>query len=144
MAKAYVATLQGDYSDIVLGRVVAFGDTGWNFKEVEMTWAEDLVAGLVVKADGTPLATKADFADAYGVLVDRKVLPGVEQFSNGALVVGDKLNMVLAVRGLTLNFHKLVTADGVAIDDAVAAQLEKNGNQVTKHIVGTEFLPSIL
>lgn len=144
MAKAYVAKLEGDYSDIVLGRVIAFGDTGWNFKEVEMDWAETLVAGLVVKADGTPLATAADAADAYGVLIDRKVLPGVEQFNNGALVVGEKVPMVLGVRGLTLNALKLVTADGVVIDDAVAAQLEKNGNQVTKYIVGTKFLPEIL
>lgn len=143
MAKAYVATLEGDYSDIVLGRVVAFGDTGWNFLEVNMTWAEDLVAGLLVKKDGTPAAV-ADAADVYGVLVDRKVLPGVEQFSNGALVVGDSIPMVLAVRGLTLNALKLVYSDGTVIDQAGIDALEANGNQVTKHVVGTEFIGSVL
>ena len=137
MAKAHVSTLEGQYSDIVLGKVDST-DHGYNFKEVEMTWATTLVAGLVVKADGTPLATAADAADAYGVLVDRKVLPGYDKEKNG-LVAGDKVPMVLAVRGLTLNFHKLVTADGVAITDAVAAQLEKNANSVTKRYAALKF-----
>ena len=145
MAKAYVATLEGDYSDIVLGRVVAFGDTGWNFKEVEMDWADDdtLFAGLLVKEDGTPCAV-ADAAKAYGVLVDRKVLPGVKQFS-GTITSGTKVPMVLAVRGLTLNQLKLKFADGTtAINAAAIDALEAKGNQVTKHIVGTEFIGSVL
>lgn len=145
MAKAYVATLEGDYSDIVLGRVVAFGDTGWNFKEVEVTWAEDtFFAGLLMKADGTAAAV-ADAASVYGVLVDRKVLPGVEQFKNGALVAGEKVPMVLAVRGLTLNQTKLFFADKTtAINAAAIAKLEANANQVTAHVVGTEFIGSVL
>lgn len=145
MAKAYVATLEGDYSDIVLGRVVAFGDTGWNFKEVEVTWAEDtFFAGLLMKADGTAAAV-ADAANVYGVLVDRKVLPGVEQFKNGALVAGEKVPMVLAVRGLTLNQTKLFFADKTTVINAAAiAKLEANANQVTAHVVGTEFIGSVL
>lgn len=137
MAKATVSTLQGKYSDVVLGKAVST-DHGYNYKEVEMTWAEKgLVLGLVVKADGTPLATKADAADAYGVLIDRKVLPGAEE--PFGMEVGTKYPMVLGVRGLTLNFHKLVTLDGVVIDDAVAAALEAKGNLVTKHYFEPKF-----
>lgn len=144
MAKAYVATLQGDYSDIVLGRVVAFGDTGWNFKEVNMTFAKTLVAGLLVKKDGTPVASATDAADIYGVLVDRKVLPGVTVWTGASPQAGEVVPMVLAVQGLTLNAFKLVYADGEVIDEAGIDVLEAKGNQVTKHIVGTEFIGSVL
>lgn len=144
MAKAYVATLQGDYSDIVLGRVIAFGDTGWNFEEVTMTFATTLKAGLLVKADGTPVAAPADAADIFGVLVDRKVLPGVTDWKGATPEAGEDLPMVLAVRGLTLNALKLVYADGTAIDAAGIKVLAAAGNQVTKHIVGTEFIGSVL
>ncbi len=143
MAKAYVATLEGDYSDIVLGRVVAFGDTGWNFKEVTMTFAKTLVAGLLVKEDGTPVAA-ADAADIYGVLVDRKVLPGVTDWNGMTPNDGEALPMVLAVRGLTLNALRLVYADGAKIDAAGIKVLEAQGNQVTDKIVGTEFIGSVL
>lgn len=144
MAKAYVATLEGDYSDIVLGRVVAFGDTGWNFKEVTMTFAKTLVAGLLVKEDGTPVAAAADAADIYGVLVDRKVLPGVTDWNGMTPNDGESLPMVLAVRGLTLNALRLVYADGAKIDAAGIKVLEAQGNQVTDKIVGTEFIGSVL
>lgn len=144
MAKAYVATLEGDYSDIVLGRVVAFGDTGWNFKEVTMTFAKTLKAGLLVKADGTPVASAADAADIYGVLVDRKVLPGVTDWNGMTPNDGEALPMVLAVRGLTLNALKLFYADDAAIDAAGIKVLEAQGNQVTDKIVGTEFIGSVL
>lgn len=149
MAKAFVATLEGDYSDIVLGRVVGFGDTGWNFKEVLMefieTGAEEdsetkLFAGLLVGKDGTPAAAGAD---VYGVLVDRKVLPGVAQF-RGVFAPAEKVPMVLAVRGLTLNQYKLKYADGSDIDAAGIDALEAQGNQVTTHVVGTEFIGSVL
>lgn len=144
MAKAYVATLEGNYSDIVLGRVIAFGDTGWNFKEVHMTFADTLVAGLLVKKDGTPVAAPADAADIYGVLVDRKVLPGVTDWKGATPVAGESLPMVLAVRGLTLNALKLVYADGTKIDAAGIDALEAQGNQVTDKIVGTQFIGSVL
>jgi len=144
MAKAYVATLEGNYSDIVLGRVVAFGDTGWNFKEVTMSFATSLVAGLLVKEDGTPVAAPADAADIYGVLVDRKVLPGVTNWTGATPQPGESMPMVLAVRGLTLNAFQLVYADGTAIDQAGIDVLEAKGNQVTKHIVGTKFIGSVL
>lgn len=144
MAKAYVATLEGDYSDIVLGRVVAFGDTGWNFEEVTMTFAPTLVAGLLVKKDGTPVASAAEAADIYGVLVDRKVLPGLTAWEGMSPLADEEVPMVLAVRGLTLNALKLVYADGAAIDAAGIDVLSKAGNQVTKRIVGTQFLGSVL
>jgi hypothetical protein len=144
MAKAYVATLEGNYSDIVLGRVIAFGDTGWNFKEVHMTFAKTLVAGLLVKKDGTPVASAADAADIYGVLVDRKVLPGVTDWKGATPEDGESLPMVLAVRGLTLNALKLVYADGAKIDAAGIDVLEAAGNQVTDKIVGTQFIGSVL
>ncbi|AFH21170.1 head decoration [Cronobacter phage CR3] len=149
MAKAHVATLEGNYSDIVLGRVVAFGDTGWNFKEVDMTFiASDadadsktaLFAGMLVGEDGTP-ATAA--ADVFGVLVDRKVLPGVDHYI-GVFEPGEKVPMVLAVRGLTLNQLKLKYADGSDIDAAGIKALEAQGNQVTDKIVGTQFIGSVL
>lgn len=152
MAKAHVATLEGNYSDIVLGRVVAFGDTGWNFQEVDMTYiasgaAADskttLFAGLLVKEDGTPVAAPADAADIYGVLVDRKVLPGYEYFT-GVFEPGEAVPMVLAVRGLTLNALKVKYADGTAIDAAGIKVLEAQGNQVTDKIVGTQFIGSVL
>lgn len=152
MAKAHVASLEGDYSDIVLGRVVAFGDTGWNFKEVPMTFIaadadEDsettLFAGLLVDKDGEPVAAAANAADIYGVLVDRKVLPGVAQF-RGVFAPGEEVPMVLAVRGLTLNAFKVKYADGTAIDAAGIDVLEAKGNLLTKHIVGTEFIGSVL
>lgn len=152
MAKAHVATLEGDYSDIVLGRVVAFGDTGWNFKEVPMAFlatdadedsATALFAGLLVDKDGEPVAAATAAADIYGVLVDRKVLPGVTQFT-GVFAPGEKVPMVLAVRGLTLNAFKVKYADGSAIDQAGIDVLEAKGNLLTKHIVGTEFIGSVL
>jgi hypothetical protein len=141
MAKAHVVTLEGNYSDIVLGRVVAFGDTGWNFEEVEMAYTADLVAGLLVAADGTPAAAAAD---VYGVLVDRKVLPGVTKHDGATPMAGETLPMTIAVRGLTLNASKLVYADGSAIDDAGKLALSKAGNQVTDRVVATEFLGAIL
>lgn len=143
MAKAHVVTLEGNYSDIVLGRVVAFGDTGWNFEEVEMDYTTDLVAGLLVKADGTPAAV-ADAADVYGVLVDRKVLPGVTKHDGATPMAGEKLPMTIAVRGLTLNALKLVYSDGTAIDAAGKLALSKAGNQVTDRVVATEFLGAVL
>ena len=144
MAKAYSATLEGDYSDVVLGRVSAFGDTGWNFKEVNMTFTPALVAGLLVKKDGTPVASPEESAEIYGVLVDRKVLPGVTSFDGVTPYEGETLPMVLAVRGLTLNALKLVYADKTAIDDAGIEVLESKGNLVTKHIVGTQFVGSVI
>jgi hypothetical protein len=66
-----------------------------------------------------------------------KTLPGAE----GAfgVEIGDKTPMVLGVRGLTLNFHKLTFIDGTAITDAVAAALEAKANLVTKHVFAQKF-----
>lgn len=143
MAKAYVATLEGNYSDIVLGRVVAFGDTGWNFKEVNMVFADTLFAGLLVKKDGTPVASAAEAGDTYGVLVDRKVLPGVTVWTDMTPVAGETLPMVLAVRGLTLNQLKLKFADEAAINAVAIEALEAQGNLVTDKIVGTGFIGEV-
>lgn len=142
MAQAYVNTLQGKYSDIVLGRVVAFGDTGWNFKELDLAFDATVhKAGLVVTSDGTPVASAAEADSAYGVLVDRKTLPGVDVTRNGALVpAGQTVPLVIIVRGATLNKLALFTGDGLAITDAVAVKLEDRGFQVTDYIVGTVFL----
>lgn len=145
MAKPYVATLTGGvYSDIVLGRVIPGGDAGWNFEEVNIPFSDDLVAGTVYKRDGTALATGDAATEAFGVLVDRKTLPGVFQFA-GTLDEDTPAPFVLAVRGVTLNFYKLKFADGTQITDAVANALSANGaNQVTKHVVGTQFIGSVL
>lgn len=126
-----IRSLEGKYSDIVLGKVDS-SDQGFSFKELQIAYAETLRAGMVVKADGTPLATGDAATLAYGVLLDRDLLPGVD-LSRVQLIVGDTYAFNVGVRGLTFNFYALCFADGTAITDAVAAQLEVKGNNVTKY-----------
>lgn len=127
MAKTFVPTR---YSDIVLGKVDS-SDQGYSFLEMEVTFTEDMVAGMIVDEAGVPVAT-ADAATAFGVLLDRDLLPNVVNSKD--LVVGEKYNFVVGVRGLTLNKFKLVFADGeTAINDAAIAALDARGLKITDH-----------
>lgn len=117
------------YSDIVLGKVDA-SDVGFNFKEIEITLTADHVAGAVVTKTGT-LANK-DGSDAFGVLVDRALLPDSAGRVNLAepLKVGQKYKLVVAVRGVTFAKKHLKVAGGEAAPVAVLEALEAKGNKV--------------
>lgn len=117
------------YSDIVLGKVDA-SDAGFNFKEIEIILTADHVAGAVVTATGA--LAKADGTDAFGVLVDRALLPDDSGRVNLAepLTVGQKYKLVVAVRGVTFAKEHLVIAGGVAAPAAVLEALEARGNKV--------------
>jgi hypothetical protein len=118
------------YSDIVLGKVDA-SDAGFNFKEIEITTlTTDHVAGAVVTATGA-LANE-DGSDAFGVLVDRALLPDDCGRVNLAepLPVGKKYKLVVAVRGVTFAKKHLVIAGGKAAPEAVLKALEACGNKV--------------
>ena len=117
------------YSDIVLGKVDA-SDAGFNFKEIEIQLTADHVAGAVVTKTGT-LANK-DGSDAFGVLVDRALLPDSAGKVNLAepLEVGKKYKLVVAVRGVTFAKKHLKVANGEAAPEAVLAALEAKGNKV--------------
>lgn len=128
------------YSDIVLGKVDA-SDAGFNFKEIEIILTADHVAGAVVTATGT--LAKADGTDAFGVLVDRALLPDdsgrvnlAEPLTIGRvnpaepLTIGQKYKLVVAVRGVTFAKKHLVIAGGVAAPAAVLKALEARGNKV--------------
>lgn len=117
------------YSDIVLGKVDA-SDAGFNFKEIEITLTADHVAGAVVTATGT--LANADGTDAFGVLVDRALLPDSAGRVNLAepLTVGQKYKLVVAVRGVTFAKEHLVIAGGAKAPEAVLKALEACGNKV--------------
>nr|DAH54557.1 MAG TPA: Head decoration protein [Caudoviricetes sp.] len=117
------------YSDIVLGKVDA-SDAGFNFKEIEITLTADHVAGAVVTATGALAA--ADGTDAFGVLVDRALLPDSTGRVNLAepLTVGETYRLVVAVRGVTFAKEHLVIAGGTAAPEAVLEALEARGNKV--------------
>lgn len=117
------------YSDIVLGKVDA-SDAGFNFKEIEITLTADHVAGAVVTATGA-LANR-DGTDAFGVLVDRALLPDDCGRVNLAepLIVNRKYKLVVAVRGVTFAKKHLVIAKGEAAPEAVLKALEARGNKV--------------
>lgn len=117
------------YSDIVLGKVDA-SDAGFNFKEIEITLTADHVAGAVVTKTGT-LANE-NGSDAYGVLVDRALLPDSAGRVNLAepLKIGEKYKLVVAVRGVTFAKAHLKVASGKAAPDAVLEALEAKGNKV--------------
>lgn len=117
------------YSDIVLGKVDA-SDAGFNFKEIEITLTADHVAGAVVTKTGT-LANE-NGSDAYGVLVDRALLPDSAGKVNLAepLKVGEKYKLVVAVRGVTFAKKHLKIASGKAAPAAVLEALEAKGNKV--------------
>lgn len=121
--------IQGYYSDIVLGKVDS-SDQGYSFLEMEITYAAGLKAGMIVAADGTPVAT-ADAVDAFGVITDRDLVTSSYTMPN-PFVVGQKYKFVVAVRGLTLNKFKLFFADGTtAINAAAIAALEAKGLKIT-------------
>ncbi|URC22664.1 hypothetical protein KASHIRA_00700 [Serratia phage vB_SmaM-Kashira] len=130
-----VRALEGKYSDIVLG-VVDSSDRGFNFRELQVTFAKSLRAGMLVDKTGVPVAP-GDAAKAYGVLVDRDLLPGVD-LDRVELIEGEKYAFNTAIKGVTFNFYALCFADGTAITDAAAEALEDAGNNhVTKHYFGT-------
>lgn len=117
------------YSDIVLGKVDA-SDAGFNFKEIEIQLTADHVAGAVVTAAGA--LANADGSDAFGVLVDRALLPDDCGRVNLAepLTVGQKYKLVVAVRGVTFAKKHLVIAGGQEAPEAVLKALEARGNKV--------------
>lgn len=117
------------YSDIVLGKVDA-SDAGFNFKEIEIILTADHVAGAVVTATGD-LANE-NGTDAFGVLVDRALLPDDCGRVNLAepLTKGKKYKLVVAVRGVTFAKEHLVIAGGKAAPDDVLKALEARGNKV--------------
>lgn len=131
---ATVKTLQGFYSDIVLGKVDS-SDQGYSFLEMDVVYAAGMKAGQLVKEDGT-LATTAQAADVFGVLLDRDLLNGVEP----DLTVGTTYQFVVGVRGLTLNKSALFFADGTtAINQAAIDALDARGIKVTDHYFGAVF-----
>lgn len=129
MAEFKGATLQGFYSDLVLGKVDS-SDQGYSFLEVPVVWVATLESGMLMKADGTAAAV-ADAANVTGVLLDRDVLEGV--VPREAYTVGSTYNFVVGVRGLTLNKKLLKFADGTAINTAAIAALNAKGIKVTDH-----------
>lgn len=131
---ATVKTLQGFYSDIVLGKVDST-DEGYSFLEMQVVYATGMKNGLLVKEDGT-LAATADAANVFGVLLDRDLLNGVE----ADLVVGTTYTFVVGVRGLTLNKSALFFADGTTvINQAAIDALHDKGIKVTDKYFGAVF-----
>lgn len=119
-------------SDIILGLGVN-ADLGYQKKEMLITYAEGMTSGMLVKADGTLVATAADAADTYGILADVNLLNGVPEGTN---VVGTKYPFVVVVRDATANFYCLQFGDGKAINDAAVKALEDRSIKVTKHWTG--------
>lgn len=125
-----IATLQGFYSDIVLGKTES-SDQGYSFLEMTITYVTGMKAGMLVKKDGTPAAVD-DAADVFGVLLDRDLLNGVVPRED--YVVGTEYKFVVGVRGLTLNKFALVFADGTTgITQAAIDALHDKGIKVTDH-----------
>lgn len=125
-----MATLQGFYSDIVLGKSDS-SDQGYSFLEMPIAYVAGMKAGMLVKEDGTPAAV-ADAAEVFGVLLDRDLLNGVVPHDD--YVVGTTYKFVVGVRGLTLNQFALVFADGTtAINKAAIDALHDKGIKVTDH-----------
>lgn len=124
------ATLQGFYSDIVLGKTES-SDQGYSFLEMTIAYVAGMKAGMLVKKDGTPAAA-ADAANVFGVLLDRDLLNGV--VPREEYVVGTEYKFVVGVRGLTLNKSALVFADGTTgITQAAIDALHDKGIKVTDH-----------
>jgi len=131
--------IAGYYSDIVLGKVDS-SDQGYSFLEMPIEFVAGLKAGMIVNADGEPIAAGAA-ADAFGVITDRDLVPAYEPTRE--LVVGTTYNFVVGVRGLTLNKFKLFFADGTtAINAAAIAALEAKGLKITdKYYDGSVEIP---
>ena len=116
------------YSDLVLGSVVS-SDLGYSVEEVSVTWAANMAAGALLKADGT-WAAIADAATVSSVLIDARVTREAQDF-----VVGTVYKLVVAKRALTLNKSLLKFSDGF-IDAAGVTALEAKGIKVTDKVVG--------
>ncbi|QGZ16291.1 putative head stabilization/decoration protein [Erwinia phage Hena1] len=120
--------IQGYYSDLVLGKVDS-SDQGYSFLEMPIVFAATTKAGIIVNASGAPVAA-ADAATAYGVITDRDLYPAYD--APREFVVGTTYNLVVGVRGLTLNQGKIFFADGTTVINAAAkAALEARGLKIT-------------
>lgn len=120
--------ITAQYSDIVLGKVDS-SDAGYNFKEMEITLTEHHHAGTVVTKDGS--IAKQDGSDAYGVLVDRALIPDSAGKVHIAEPLGTKkYKLVVAVRGVTFAKDKLLATGGDKAAQAVLDKLEALGNKV--------------
>lgn len=128
--------ITAQYSDIVLGKVDS-SDAGYNFKEMEITLTEHHHAGTVVTKDGS--IANQDGSDAYGVLVDRALIPDSAGKVHIAEPLGTKkYKLVVAVRGVTFAKDKLLATDGAKAAQAVLDKLEALGNKVQVQTLGDE------
>lgn len=120
--------IQGYYSDLVLGKTDS-SDQGFSFLEMPIVYAATVKAGIIVNASGVPVAA-ADAGTAYGVITDRDLYPAYTP--TRGFVVGTTYNLVVGVRGLTLNKGKIFFADGTTpINAAAQAALETRGLKIT-------------
>lgn len=128
--------ITAQYSDIVLGKVDS-SDAGYNFKEMEITLTEHHHAGTVVTKDGS--IANQDGSDAYGVLVDRALIPDAAGKVHIAEPLGTKkYKLVVAVRGVTFAKDKLLATGGDKAEQAVLDKLEALGNKVQVQTLGEE------
>lgn len=128
--------ITAQYSDIVLGKVDS-SDAGYNFKEMDITLTEHHHAGTVVTKTGT--IANQDGSDAYGVLVDRALIPDSAGKVHIAEPLGtSKYKLVVAVRGVTFAKDKLLATNGEKAAQAVLDKLEALGNKVQVQTVGAE------
>lgn len=129
--------ITAQYSDIVLGKVDS-SDAGYNFKEMEITLTEHHHAGTVVTKDGS--IANQDGSDAYGVLVDRALIPDSAGKVHLAepLQTSQKYKLVVAVRGVTFAKDKLLATGGAKAAQAVLDKLEALGNKVQVQTLGEE------
>lgn len=128
--------ITAQYSDIVLGKVDS-SDAGYNFKEMEITLTEHHHTGTVVTKDGS--IANQDGSDAYGVLVDRALIPDAAGKVHIAEPLGTKkYKLVVAVRGVTFAKDKLLATGGAKAAQAVLDKLEALGNKVQVQTLGEE------
>lgn len=126
--------ITAQYSDIVLGKVDS-SDAGYNFKEMEITLTEHHHAGTVVTKYGS--IANQDGSDAYGVLVDRALIPDAAGKVHIAEPLGTKkYKLVVAVRGVTFAKDKLLATGGAKAAQAVLDTLEALGNKVQVQTLG--------
>jgi len=131
--------IEGYYSDLVLGKVDS-SDQGNSFAEMAIVFGANVKAGTIVNASGAPVAV-ADAATAYGVITDRDLYPAYTP--TRGFTVGTSYNLVVGVRGLTLNQRKIFFADGTtAINAAAKTALEARGLKITdKYYDGSVEIP---
>lgn len=128
--------ITAQYSDIVLGKVDS-SDAGYNFKEMEITLTEHHHAGTVVTKAGS--IANQDGSDAYGVLVDRALIPDAAGKVHIAEPLGTKkYKLVVAVRGVTFAKDKLLATGGAKAEQAVLDKLEALGNKIQVQTLGEE------